>query len=304
MSHDGGGWDSSDEDERRLAEAIRLSLEQEVVRVAATAERWVEMTVGDVPLDVESNGMPPDGLAYGTHEQAVAAAGSTPDAVGVWESDRGVHYVLRRGDARIWGPGVPNNTVRRVWRLLPVEDTAGDAGDGGSAAGAADDVSSEPTLEMPQEEAPAALPAPFGANLLAGSSSTHNQIKVEEVLKAIENEGSALSAARVKGTMDEMYKSGKLQPKEFGEYQLEHINGTDHSAPYKGFCMVQGVTKASLWPGFIISPTSKSRSTQSIAPRSGATTEIGTVDLAARDRSGSTQAARCSSLPGNTRPIT
>ena len=39
----------------------------------------------------------------------------------------------------------------------------------------------------------------------------------EEVLKAVENEGSALSADHVRRTMEEMYQSGKLQPKEYGE---------------------------------------------------------------------------------------
>lgn len=170
MSHNDGDddWDS-DQEERNLAEAIRLSLEQEVARVAST-EGLLEMAVGDVPLAVQGNGMPPEGSRYGTHEQAAAAAVSTPDAVGVWESDKGVHFVLRRGDARIWGPGVPNNTVRRVWRLLPVADAAEDAGDSGSAE------AQEQALAP--REAPAAPPPPFAAHLLSGSSATHNQIKV------------------------------------------------------------------------------------------------------------------------------
>lgn len=41
------------------------------------------------------------------------------------------------------------------------------------------------------------------------------------MLKAIENEGSALSADYIGRTMDEMYKSGKLQPKDYGECYIE-----------------------------------------------------------------------------------
>lgn len=125
------------------------------------------------------------GKLYNTFNDAMAAACSAPDAVGMWESDKGVHYVLRKGDVRKWGPGVPNSSVRRVWRLIQDSGEAKDKGDGRSPADApsapqADEVLPEPTstLETPQVPAPAVSTPPFAAHLISGSGATHNQVKI------------------------------------------------------------------------------------------------------------------------------
>ena len=81
---------------------------------------WSEMIQGE-RLNVVDNGM---GLCYNSLEEAITAALNTPRSVGIWgrtdpsDTRRMSFHVLRSGNVREWGIGVPNDTVRRVWRRV------------------------------------------------------------------------------------------------------------------------------------------------------------------------------------------
>jgi hypothetical protein len=81
---------------------------------------WSEMIQGE-RLNVVDNGM---GLCYNSLEEAITAALNTPRSVGIWgrtdpsDTRRMSFHVLRSGNVREWGIGVPNDTVHRVWRRV------------------------------------------------------------------------------------------------------------------------------------------------------------------------------------------